>query len=168
VNNGKLLIADLGLSKKLAEVKTNSMANEKGVIEYTDPRCFKNIKYKKNKESDIYSLGVLFWEISSGRFPFSDCLRCLLKDHIKDGNREEPIEGTPPEYQKLYQKCWDGEPELRPDIDKVYETLRDLQSPQPDTPDDQSESEDDDFYFSSDFLDSNSKSKFNYLAIYIG
>jgi hypothetical protein len=163
----------------LAEAKTNSMANEKGVIVYTDPQCFKNIKYKKNKESDIYSLGVLFWEISSGRFPFSDCLRCLLKDHIKDGNREEPIEGTPPEYQKLYQKCWDGEPELRPDIDKVYETLRnlqspqpgilddqsqlitDLQSPQPDTPDDQSKSKSGDLKITTDLLDPNSRSKFN-------
>ncbi|CAB4431281.1 unnamed protein product [Rhizophagus irregularis] len=55
---------------------------------------------------------------------------------------EKPIEGTPPEYQQLYQKCWDGEPKSRPDIEEVYETLSrlnsddflDLQSPQPNPP----------------------------------
>ncbi|CAB4431272.1 unnamed protein product [Rhizophagus irregularis] len=43
VNNGKLLIADFGLSKKLEEVMTNSIANRMGMIEYIEPKCFKNI-----------------------------------------------------------------------------------------------------------------------------
>ncbi|CAB5314084.1 unnamed protein product [Rhizophagus irregularis] len=43
VNNGKLLIADFGLSKKLEEVMTNSIANRMGMIEYIEPQCFKNI-----------------------------------------------------------------------------------------------------------------------------
>ncbi|CAB4493592.1 unnamed protein product [Rhizophagus irregularis] len=33
--------------------------------------------------------------------------------------REKPIENTPPKYQKLYQECWDGEPEPRTDIGKT-------------------------------------------------
>ncbi|GBB84910.1 hypothetical protein RclHR1_01150014 [Rhizophagus clarus] len=134
VNNGKLLIADLGLSKKLAEVATNSKGNMYGMIEYVEPQCFKNIKYKKDKKSDIYSLGVLLWEISSGRPPFSDCSRNLLSHYIEKGNREEPFEGTPPKYQELYQKCWDGESESRPDIEEVHEILSQLNidlQPQP-------------------------------------
>ncbi|PKY39301.1 kinase-like protein [Rhizophagus irregularis] len=126
VNDRKLLIADLGLSKKLAEATTHSKSNKYGMREYIEPQCFKNIRYKKDKKSDIYSLGVLLWEISSGRPPFSDCPRDLIKDHIKDGNREEPIEGTPTEYRKLYQECWDGKPESRPDIEKVHEILSQL------------------------------------------
>ncbi|PKC04131.1 kinase-like protein [Rhizophagus irregularis] len=128
VNNGKLLIADLGLSKKLAEATTNSLANTRGMIEYTEPQCFKSLRYKKNKKSDIYSLGVLLWEISSGRPPFSECERSLLRDHIKDGNREEPTEDTPLKYQQLYQKCWESEPNSRPDIEEVYETLSQLKT----------------------------------------
>ncbi|CAB5096291.1 unnamed protein product [Rhizophagus irregularis] len=93
VNNGRLLIADFGLSKKLAEVSTNS-------------------------------IGVLLWEISSGRIPFFGCT--LLEYHIKNGGREDPIEGTPPKYEKLYQECWDDKPESRPDIEKVHEILGQL------------------------------------------
>ncbi|RGB40058.1 kinase-like domain-containing protein [Rhizophagus diaphanus] len=139
VNDRKLLIADLGLSKKLAETTTHSKGNKYGVDGYIDPQCFKNRKYKKNKKSDIYSLGVLLWEISSGRPPFSDCSRNLITHYITKGDREDPIEGTPLKYQQLYQECWDDNPESRPDIEKVREILSqlctedsfNLQSPQP-------------------------------------
>jgi hypothetical protein len=116
------------LSKKLAEATTSSLANTMGMVEYIEPQCLKKIKYKKDKKSDIYSLGVLLWEISSGRPPFSDCERSLLRDHIKDGNREEPTKGTPLKYQQLYQECWNSEPNSRPDIEKVYETLIQLKT----------------------------------------
>ncbi|GBC32511.2 uncharacterized protein OCT59_006896 [Rhizophagus irregularis] len=55
VNNGKLIIADFGLSKKLAEVITNSVGNRDEVVEYIEPQCFKNINHKKdsNKEKPI-------------------------------------------------------------------------------------------------------------------
>jgi serine/threonine protein kinase len=127
VNNGKLLIAGLGLSKELAEATTNSVANTMRMIGYTEPQCFKNIKYKKDKKSDIYSLGILLWEISSGHPPFLNYPRDALS--IGHENlREKPIDGTPQVYQQLYQKCWDVEPNSRPDIGKVYETLSQLKT----------------------------------------
>ncbi|RGB23028.1 hypothetical protein C1646_677412 [Rhizophagus diaphanus] len=109
------------------------MGNRIGMIEYIEPQCLKNIEYKKDKKSDIYSLGVLLWEISSGRPSFPNYYpRETLAFHISYNNlREIPIEGTPLEYQQLYQECWDCEPESRPDIEEVYEILEtsfDLQS----------------------------------------
>ncbi|PKK75229.1 kinase-like protein [Rhizophagus irregularis] len=121
-----LVNKDFGLSKKLAEITTSSMGNKMGMYEYIEPQCIKNIKYKKDKKSDIYSLGVLLWEISSGSLPFHDYRsnRNILAIHISYNNlREEPIKGTPLKYQQLYQKCWDDEPKLRPDIEEVYKIL---------------------------------------------
>jgi hypothetical protein len=172
VNNGNLLIADLGLSKRLAEVKTNSIGNRKGIDGYIEPQCYKNTEYKKNKKSDIYSLGVLLWEISSGRPPFSNHsqdIRDTLAFHISyNGVRENPIEGTPSKYQELYQKCWDDKPESRPEIEVVQETLSQLiteQSPQSnvDFGDDKDNSKvnDDDEYYIPDNLNHIS-SKFIY------
>jgi serine/threonine protein kinase len=124
VNNGKLLIADLGLSKKMSEATTNSLANTKGMPEYTEPQCFKLGNYKKNKKSDIYSLGVLLWEISSGHRPFPDYLQNMIQFHIGFNNlREKAVEGTPVKYQELYEKCWNEDPNLRPDINEVFDIL---------------------------------------------
>jgi hypothetical protein len=124
VNNGKLLIADLGLSKKMSEATTNSLANTKGMREYTEPQCFKPGNYKKNQKSDIYSLGVLLWEISSGRRPFLDYSQDVLPLHIVLYNiREKAVEGTPFKYQELYEKCWNEDPNLRPDIKEVFDIL---------------------------------------------
>ncbi|GBC41414.2 kinase-like domain-containing protein [Rhizophagus irregularis DAOM 181602=DAOM 197198] len=132
VNNRKLLIADLGLSKKLKEVmSSNSLGNRRGMVEYTEPQCLKNRKYKKDNKSDIYSLGILFWEISSGHPPFSDCSQDLVYHYIKNDEREDPIEGTPPKYQELYQKCWESEPEKRPNIKEVYVILSRLNAENP-------------------------------------
>ena len=79
-----------------------------GVIPYVDPKNFNSNddpsqNYKLNKKSDVYSFGVLMWQISSGRMPFCDFeydIRLTLA--ILNGKREEIIDGTPPEYSKLY------------------------------------------------------------------
>lgn len=126
MNDGKLLIADFGLSKKLNDVTSNSIANNMGMIEYIEPQCFEIDNYKKDKRSDIYSLGVLLWEITSGQPPFLNSNIYPLTSRISKNIREQPIEDTPPEYQKLYQECWNGDPELRPNIVQVYEILNQL------------------------------------------
>uniref|UniRef100_U9TET9 Protein kinase domain-containing protein n=1 Tax=Rhizophagus irregularis (strain DAOM 181602 / DAOM 197198 / MUCL 43194) TaxID=747089 RepID=U9TET9_RHIID len=130
VSDGKLLIADFGLSKQITEATSNSKANSIGIIEYVEPQCLKSVRnahsfYKKDQRSDIYSLGVLLWEITSGRPPFHNTEeRDWLGYHIYHSDlRENPIEDTPLEYSRLYQKCWDGDPEKRPDIDQVYDDI---------------------------------------------
>ena len=63
-------MVDFGLSEKIAET-----SKKFGIIPYVDPKCLDNGKnqsknYKLNKKSDVYSIGVLMWQISSGRKPF--------------------------------------------------------------------------------------------------
>ncbi|GBB97330.1 hypothetical protein RclHR1_02970005 [Rhizophagus clarus] len=128
VNNNRLMIADFGASKQLSAATHNSIysiGNTVGMPEYTEPQIFKIIEYQKTKKSDIYSLGVLLWEISSGYPPFLNYPRTVLTNLISHDNlREKPVDGTPQEYQQLYQKCWDDNPNSRPDIEEVHETLR--------------------------------------------
>ncbi|CAB4414359.1 unnamed protein product [Rhizophagus irregularis] len=82
VNNGRLMIADLGLSKHLTEIKSNSI---------------------------LLGMPAINLEIARGE-------------------RELPIEDTPIKYKELYENCWNGEPNQRPDIDEVYMVLIQLNS----------------------------------------
>ncbi|CAB5179818.1 unnamed protein product [Rhizophagus irregularis] len=108
VNNGIVMITDLRILKQTAEVTSEK-------IVYVEPQHLRNPSYELNMKSDIYSLGVLLWELSSGHPPFFDYTQKAFDlDHIKnkllDGEREEPVANTPSEYLQLYQKCWQVDP----------------------------------------------------------
>src|SRR5947208_1887953 len=97
------------------------------MVEYIEPQCFKNINYPNDEKSDIYSLGVLLWEITSGHPPFSKKSYHTLHFNIANGLREQPIINTPLAYVNLYRKCWDDDPTLRPNIDDVFDKLEKLE-----------------------------------------
>ena len=103
IHQNNIKLADFGLSKKIAEASSNT-PKILGVIPYVDPKKFdQSQNYKLNKKSDVYSIGVLMWQISSGRQPFeSDNYDLFLTIEIIDGKREEIIDGTPSEYSRLY------------------------------------------------------------------
>jgi hypothetical protein len=99
------------LSKRI-EGSYNNQSKLFGMITYVDPRVFNRksdsnnqiqISYPLNKKSDIYSIGILFWEISSGRPPFCDeSYDINLAMKILQGLRETPIPNTPEDYVKIY------------------------------------------------------------------
>ena len=108
-------MADFGLSKRMSEA-SNYPKDVFGLLPYVDPKCLSNIYnvkdenqlYTMNPKSDVYSIGVLFWQLSSGHGPF--CAEngidvqydAGLAISIVNGKREDIIIGTPVEYSNLY------------------------------------------------------------------
>ena len=75
------------------------------MIPYVDPKSL-NQQDKICEKSDIYSIGVLMWQISSGRQPFKDMgfdYGIRLSIAIINGLREKIIDKTPTEYSNLYK-----------------------------------------------------------------
>ncbi|RIB25816.1 kinase-like domain-containing protein [Gigaspora rosea] len=123
-------IADFGLSTNLNEMSEAQCINYKrtsydcGMPAYVEPQYFKNPNYGFTKKSDIYSLGVILWEISSGKPPYQSFTSIdAIAVYIFQGKREIPIEGTPQKYVNLYTECWDEDPHIRPDAMSVLKTL---------------------------------------------
>lgn len=120
IHEGEAKIIDLGIAKS-TETETNLHSGVFGMITYIDPKILENCSYKYDEKSDIYSFGVLMWELSSGFPPFiNEKSENILRTHLIGGIREESIFGTPDKYLKLYKSCWSKDPKERPSINGVF------------------------------------------------
>ncbi|UZO28717.1 uncharacterized protein OCT59_022231 [Rhizophagus irregularis] len=128
IHKDSIKLADFGCSC-LKESDDNPGAH--GVIPYMDPKFFENNEnnsYRITEKSDIYSLGVLFWELTSRKSPFryKSGVDHALRLHILNGLREKPIQDTNAIFVELYQKCWKHEPDNRPNIHQVISELNSI------------------------------------------
>ena len=75
-------------------------------------------------ESDVYSYGIVVWEIMSREVPWKDLeLRELLVKVLK-GQRPELPAGASPMLTSLVQQCWMECPGDRLSFEQVLATLR--------------------------------------------
>jgi serine/threonine protein kinase len=113
IHKSIIKIADFGLSKKVNEASDYDFNKVLDYLPYSDPKNLNNacniecgIQYCiMDFKSDIYSIGVLFWLLSSGRKPFYDegtQYDINLAMDVINGKREDIIEGTPVEYSDIY------------------------------------------------------------------
>ena len=112
-------IGDLGLCHPADKPLTK---NRYGVLPYIAPEVLRSKPY--TMKADIYSFGVIMWELSSGRRPFCDIPHDLqLQLQICYGSRPEIIDGVPECYKELMQKCWHNDPDKRPNTATIIRTI---------------------------------------------
>ncbi|RIA96683.1 kinase-like domain-containing protein, partial [Glomus cerebriforme] len=105
-------ISDLGFCGPVDKSSSSIYGN----LPYIAPEVIAG--HQHTIKSDIYSIGILMWEISSGQPPFIKYEHdYYFAMNIINGLRPRIISGTPNEYVKLMKKCWDANPENRPEID---------------------------------------------------
>ncbi|RIB01226.1 kinase-like domain-containing protein [Gigaspora rosea] len=125
MNDDKALIADFGISKNELEM-TVTGSNIAGMPAYIEPQCLINENGKRDRKSDIYSLGVLLWELTSGVPPFHNFGTLIIVIKISKNEREKVVPNTPTNYVNLYKKCWSTDPNNRPELKDVLFELKKL------------------------------------------
>src|SRR5437763_10551236 len=113
VQEGACFITDFGLCGPVDDESSNKIY---GITPYIAPEVLRRNK-KNTKESDVYSIGMLMWEIFSGHPPFDDRAHDyhLILDICK-GLRPQILPNMPKDYVEMMKKSWDDDPSKRPTI----------------------------------------------------
>src|SRR5687768_8634190 len=94
-----------------------------GVMPYVAPEVLRGKIY--TKAADIYSFGMIMYFVATGRQPFADCAHDnLLVLGICNGIRPEINEPEAPKcYIDLMKKCWNSNPDNRPNAIEIIKLV---------------------------------------------
>ncbi|OHT12398.1 CAMK family protein kinase [Tritrichomonas foetus] len=112
------VIADFGLSEVLKSGE--KLEKQAGSFAYKAPEIFKNEPYSPYKP-DIWSLGVVFYEMATGTLPWKHCQTLqMLKKAIMTGDFEIPNE-IDPEFGDVIKAMLDLNYRRRPSAQKLLD-----------------------------------------------
>jgi serine/threonine protein kinase len=131
LHSGNILYSQLNDSWRISDLGFCGPANKSpesiyGNLPYIAPEVINGKVY--TFASDIYSVAMLMWEISSGYSPFIDYEYddYNLAIDIINGMRPDIVSEIPLEYENLMKQCWDADPLKRLDILSLRNKIREI------------------------------------------
>ncbi|KAL7741162.1 hypothetical protein ACLKA6_018187 [Drosophila palustris] len=105
------------------------MTNAVGTAGYMAPEVCSNFSY--TEKCDVYSFGILCWEILSEKMPFYhvEHQRSLVIMNLASQRNNRPpindvkIDVKSKHLKKLIQQCWDKNPKKRPTMKRLVVVL---------------------------------------------
>lgn len=125
-------ISDFGMSKaSLSSIKTygNQISNT-GTKRWMAPELLMAKRY--TEKADIYSIGIVYWEIWTHRMPFEDHDDASVADAVKSGLRED-FDDVPTAVSPIITECWDQNPAKRPTSSYLVSLIYDVEASDIDT-----------------------------------
>jgi len=130
----QLKIFDFGLSRILKDSSSLSddvyeMSGGTGSLRYMAPENARNESY--NHKADVYSFGIILWELLSLKRSFAGCPLDEFKDVVIHGGIRPPINKKwPTEIKNLIVNCWSVDIGKRPTFQQVVTILDDFSDEQ--------------------------------------
>ncbi|KYQ91841.1 WD40 repeat-containing protein [Tieghemostelium lacteum] len=123
-------VSDFGLSIKPLlgnEVKGRTVFNWRWLA----PEIMLNKQY--TEKVDIYSYGIILWEIITRELPFEDVYdqykwNSILEEKIMAGLRPKIPDECPLLMRLLIADCWSGDPNKRPSFQTILDRLESMKS----------------------------------------
>ncbi len=108
-------VLDFGLAKSLIDEGLTTVTQSDAIMgtpSYIPPEAVTKMQF--DERSDLYSLGVILYEVLVGRLPFdATTVQAMLRQHAYDMPKPLP-EGVPPPVAELLFRMLEKEPERRP------------------------------------------------------
>jgi tRNA A-37 threonylcarbamoyl transferase component Bud32 len=119
-------LSDFGLAKMLRDSEYIVNRSGSGTVTHLAPELFQ-VGSHVTTAVDSYSFGIVMWEMYTGKRVYQRMAKDLIIDHVyKNNNRPEYPPGTPEQFQKLSVKCWQTDPNDRPDFIEITGSLQEM------------------------------------------
>uniref|UniRef100_H0VTB3 Mitogen-activated protein kinase kinase kinase n=1 Tax=Cavia porcellus TaxID=10141 RepID=H0VTB3_CAVPO len=114
-----LKITDFGLAREWHKTTKMSAA---GTYAWMAPEVIRLSLFSKS--SDVWSFGVLLWELLTGEVPYREIDALAVAYGVAMNKLTLPIPSTCPEpFARLLEECWDPDPHGRPDFSSILKRL---------------------------------------------
>ncbi|KAI4377243.1 hypothetical protein MLD38_014907 [Melastoma candidum] len=118
-------IGDLGLSK----VKQHTLVSGgvRGTLPWMAPELLSGKTSMVSEKIDVYSFGIVMWELLTGDEPYAD-MHCasIIGGIINDSLRPQIPSWCDPEWRSLMESCWASDPAERPSFSEISQKLRSM------------------------------------------
>ncbi len=107
-DHGFVKVGDYGLSKFIATSRRSGQTESVGTVHYMAPEIGRGVY---GKEIDIYALGIMLYEMLTGRVPFDgESSQEIIMKHLTDTPDLSPV---PPPYRDVIQRALRKDPTKR-------------------------------------------------------
>ncbi|TYI38959.1 hypothetical protein ES332_A02G066000v1 [Gossypium tomentosum] len=123
--NWTVKVGDFGLSR-LKHATFLTTKTGKGTPHWMAPEVLRN--EPSDEKSDIYSFGVILWELATGKIPWENLNSIQVIGTVGFMNQrlEIPKDLDPP-WASIIESCWLSDPRSRPTFLELMDKLRELQ-----------------------------------------
>ncbi|KAF3785792.1 Serine/threonine-protein kinase [Nymphaea thermarum] len=123
--NWVVKVCDFGLSRLKHHTFLSSKSTA-GTPEWMAPEVLRN--EPSNEKCDVYSFGVILWELATLRIPWSGMNPMQVVGAVGFQNRHLDIpEEVHPMVAKVIRDCWQSDPSQRPSFAQLLAPLKQLQ-----------------------------------------
>ncbi|KAJ1266169.1 hypothetical protein BS78_08G130400 [Paspalum vaginatum] len=116
-------VGDFGLSK----IKCNTLVSGgvRGTLPWMAPELLNGSSSRVSKKVDVFSFGIVLWEILTGEEPYADMhYGAIIGGIVTNTLRPRVPKNCDLAWQKLMEQCWAPNPYARPSFTEVANRLR--------------------------------------------